>query len=178
VLYGAAQAGAHGTRTPEEKAQMDPDLVRYAEGHLDLRATDYLAAVMARQALVDGLRRFFDEYDLLFTPTVAVAPFELGRVNPAEVAGRPVRHLDWTLCYPFNFSGQPAISIPAGESSTGVPIGAQLVGRRHEDELLLEAGAAIEAAAPWSGRWPAEFGPARQADGMEATRPCAGPAGW
>lgn len=157
TLYGSAQAAMHGTRPVAEKAQMDQDLVGYAEQHLDLSANQYLAAVEARQALVDTLRRFFDGYDLLVTPTCAVLPFELGQVNPPTVAGVKPGHLDWTLCYPFNFSGQPAISLPAGLSTTGLPIGVQLVGRKHADELVLAAAAAIEQIAPWCDTWPDEL---------------------
>ncbi len=64
TLYGGAQAGAHAARSPEQKAQMDPELVAYAEASASLSAVEYLRAVAARQALVDALRRFFERYDL------------------------------------------------------------------------------------------------------------------
>src|SRR5437016_5107133 len=69
TLYGGAQAGAHAARSPEQKAQMDPDLVAYAEASAGLSVVEYLRAVAARQAMVDALRRFFERYDLLLTPT-------------------------------------------------------------------------------------------------------------
>ena len=73
ALYGGAQAGAHAARSPEQKAQMDPELVRYAEASAGLSVVDYLRAVGARQALTDALRRFFERYDLLLTPTLCAA---------------------------------------------------------------------------------------------------------
>src|SRR5262249_43133384 len=99
TLYGGAQAGSHAARSPEQKAQMDPELVAYAEASSGLGVVDYLKAVSARQALTDSLRRFFERYDLLLTPTLGLPAFPLGMVGPAEVAGRKVTHLGWTLCY-------------------------------------------------------------------------------
>jgi len=154
TLYGGAQAGAHAARSPEQKAQMDPDLVAYAEASAGLSVVEYLRAVAARQAMVDALRRFFERYDLLLTPTLCLPAFPLGVVGPSEVAGRKVTHLGWTLCYPFNYSGQPAVTVPAGWTTTGLPVGLQIVGRRLEDALVLSAAAAFEVLRPWATRRP------------------------
>jgi len=154
TLYGGAQAGAHAARPPEEKAQMDPELVAYAEASAGLTVVEYLKALAARQALVAALRRFFERYDLLVTPTLGLPAFPLGVVGPPEVAGCEVTHLGWTLCYPFNYSGQPALSIPAGWTASGLPVGLQIVGRRLEDALVLRAAAAFEARRPWAARRP------------------------
>jgi aspartyl-tRNA(Asn)/glutamyl-tRNA(Gln) amidotransferase subunit A len=156
TLYGGAQAGAHAARPPEQKAQMDPELVVYAEASANLSAVEYFRALVARQAMVDALRRFFERYDLLLTPTVSLPAFPLGLVGPREVAGREVAHLGWTLCYPFNYSGQPAVSVPAGRTAAGLPVGLQIVGRRLEDALVLRAAAAFEAIRPWAAHRPRE----------------------
>src|SRR5437867_2354887 len=146
--YDGAQAGAHAPRSPEQKAQMDPELVAYAEASAGLSVVEYLRAVAARQAMVDALRRFFEKYDLLLTPTLCLPAFPLGVVGPSEVAGREVTHLGWTLCYPFNYSGQPAVTVPAGWTTTGLPVGLQIVGRRLEDALALRAAATCELLRP------------------------------
>ncbi len=156
TLYGGAQAGAHAARSPEQKAQMDPALVAYAEASSNLTLVEYFRAVVARQAMVDALRRFFERYDLLLTPTLGLPAFPLALVGPREVAGRAVTHLGWTLCYPFNYSGQPAISVPAGWTASGLPVGLQIVGRRLEDALVLRAAAAFERLRPWAARRPPE----------------------
>jgi aspartyl-tRNA(Asn)/glutamyl-tRNA(Gln) amidotransferase subunit A len=156
ILYGGAQAGAHAARSAEQKAQMDPDLVAYAEASAGLSVVEYVRAVGARQAMVDALRRFFERYDLLLTPTLCLPAFPLGVVGPTEVAGRKVTHLGWTLCYPFNYSGQPAVSVPAGWTASGLPVGLQIVGRRLEDALVLRAAATFEALRPWADRRPHE----------------------
>ena len=154
TLYGGAQAGSHAARSAEQKAQMDPELVAYAEASSRLSVVDYLKAVSARQALVDSLRRFFERFDLLLTPTLCLPAFPLGMVGPAEVAGRKVTHLGWSLCYPFNYSGQPAVSVPAGFTAGGLPVGLQIIGRRLEDALVLRAAAAFETLRPWAVRRP------------------------
>jgi aspartyl-tRNA(Asn)/glutamyl-tRNA(Gln) amidotransferase subunit A len=156
TLYGGAQAGAHAARPAEQKAQMDPALVAYAEASAGLTVVDHVKAVAGRQAMVDSLRRFFERYDLLLTPTLGLPAFPLGMVNPPEVAGREVTHLGWTLCYPFNYSGQPAVSVPAGWTKSGLPVGLQIIGRRLEDALVLRAAAAFEAIRPWADRHPGE----------------------
>jgi aspartyl-tRNA(Asn)/glutamyl-tRNA(Gln) amidotransferase subunit A len=154
ALYGGGQAGAHAARPPEQKAQMDPALVAYAEASAGLTVVDLVKALVARQAMVDTLRRFFERYDLLLTPTLCLPAFPLGLVGPRQVAGRDVTHLGWTLCYPFNYSGQPAISVPAGWTASGLPVGLQIVGRRLEDALVLRAAARLEALRPWAARRP------------------------
>jgi Asp-tRNA(Asn)/Glu-tRNA(Gln) amidotransferase A subunit family amidase len=101
------------------------------------------------------VQRFLARFDLLITPTVAVAPFALDALPIREIAGTAVSPLGWTpFTYPFNLTGQPAASVPAGFTAAGLPVGLQIVGRRHADRTVLAASAAWEAAAPWQARRP------------------------
>jgi aspartyl-tRNA(Asn)/glutamyl-tRNA(Gln) amidotransferase subunit A len=152
-LFGGTAAGVHGVRPPDEKAQMDPALIAYAAKN-EISFPDYVKGVVARQAIVTQLARFFEQCDLLLTPAVGLPAFPLGIVGPEEVAGRRVTHLGWSSAYVFNWSGQPAISVPAGWTKGGLPVGLQIIGRRLVDDLVLRAAAAFEAARPWSHRWP------------------------
>ena len=103
---------------------------------------------VVRTKVFDGVQDVLDEYDLLVTPTLAVPPFPIGE-PPTEVGGTEVEPLrGWVLTQPFNFSGHPVASIPAGFVE-GLPIGMQVVGRRHADNELLAASAAYEQARPW-----------------------------
>src|SRR5262245_33568412 len=76
---------------------------------------------------------------------------------PPEIDGHKLDNpLDWiSLCYPFNLTGQPAISVPCGWTEHGLPVGLQIVGRRFADVTVLRAAAAFEALAPWADRRPA-----------------------
>lgn len=156
VLYGSVQAGAHAGRSGDELAQMDPALVDYARRHARTTVVDYGAAVRRRQAAVASVDQFFDAYDLLVTPTVGIEPFASDLVSPPDVHGRRVGHLDWSLCYPFNYTGQPAISVPVGRTQDGLPVGMQIVGRRHADATLLAVAEAFEQLRPWADQWPAD----------------------
>jgi aspartyl-tRNA(Asn)/glutamyl-tRNA(Gln) amidotransferase subunit A len=98
---------------------------------------------------------FLARFDLLLTPTTAVAPFGVTARPPREIAGQAVSVLGWMpFTFPFNLTGQPAASVPAGVTDDGLPVGLQIVGRRNADRTVLAASAAFEAACPWSERRP------------------------
>jgi aspartyl-tRNA(Asn)/glutamyl-tRNA(Gln) amidotransferase subunit A len=89
-------------------------------------------------------------------PTVAVPPFEVGRPAVKEIDGQQVSPLGWMpFTFPFNLTGQPAATVPVGMTSSGLPVGLQIVGRRFADRTVLAASAAFEAAQPWAERHPA-----------------------
>jgi aspartyl-tRNA(Asn)/glutamyl-tRNA(Gln) amidotransferase subunit A len=122
---------------------------------MDWTAEQLTAAVVRRKAVYNAAWRFFRSYDLLLTPTLAVAPFEHGLQGPATIDGREVDAFYWlSFTFPFNFTGQPAATVPAGFTEGGLPIGLQIVGRRRDDALVLRASAAFETAAPWRDHWP------------------------
>jgi aspartyl-tRNA(Asn)/glutamyl-tRNA(Gln) amidotransferase subunit A len=102
------------------------------------------------------VRKFFETYDLLLTPTIATPPFKVGLDNPTEIAGRPVEPYDWIpYTYPFNLTGNPAASVPCGFTKDGLPVGLQIVGRRFDDVSVLRAAAGYETIAPWADHKPA-----------------------
>jgi len=118
-------------------------------------AEDFTDAVMTRKAVYNKMWRFMRKYDLLLTPTLAVPPFPVHMQGPEKIDGRIVSPFAWlAFTFPFNLTGQPAATIPAGFTSDGLPVGLQIVGRHLDDPLVLRASAAFEAAAPWADRWP------------------------
>jgi aspartyl-tRNA(Asn)/glutamyl-tRNA(Gln) amidotransferase subunit A len=135
------------------EAQMQPHLVGLIRAkYTDEQLTD---AVIARKTVVNKLWRFMRKYDLLLTPTTAVAAFGLGIQGPPTIEGKEAAPFDWLpFTFPFNMSGQPAASVPAGFTRDGLPVGLQIVGRHLDDALVLRASAAFEAAAPWKHHWP------------------------
>jgi aspartyl-tRNA(Asn)/glutamyl-tRNA(Gln) amidotransferase subunit A len=113
------------------------------------------SAAMGRKAVYNAAWRFFRTYDLLLTPTLAVPPFEYGIQGPTEIARRTVEPFYWlSFTFPFNLTGQPAATVPAGWTADGLPVRLQIAGRRLDDPAVLAAAAAYEAAAPWRDRWP------------------------
>jgi aspartyl-tRNA(Asn)/glutamyl-tRNA(Gln) amidotransferase subunit A len=119
-------------------------------------AEDFTDAAMVRQRVTNTMCRFMERYDLLLTPTTACAAFPTGREAPESLGSKKeVTLLDWLpFTFPFNMTGQPAANIPAGFTSTGLPVGLQMVGRRLTDFTLLSVAAKFEQARPWAQRWP------------------------
>ena len=154
TIWGVSYATIWQDKMEEWREQMDPGLVALIERSKDRPATEYGQACIERKGYWDKIRPFFEKYDLLLTPTLAVPPFELGSSGPGGIAG--VRGpLDWiTFTYPFNLTGQPAASVPCGWTDDGLPIGLQIVGRRFDDLTVLRAAAAFEQASPWADRRP------------------------
>jgi aspartyl-tRNA(Asn)/glutamyl-tRNA(Gln) amidotransferase subunit A len=121
----------------------------------DWTAEQLTSAVMCRKAVYNAAWRFFRSYDLLLTPTLAVPPFGHGIQGPTEIGGRTVEPFYWlSFTFPFNLTGQPAATVPAGWTTDGLPVGIQIAGRRLDEPTVLRAAAAYEAAAPWRDRWP------------------------
>lgn len=160
IFYGGVAFNV-ADLSPERRALIDPALDRALREETDgLTALDYIRANAERQATWEATRRFFEDYDLLLTPTLAVPPFRAGEEGPRELHGRALERFGWTpFTYPFNLTGNPALSVPAGFTPDGLPIGLQIVGRRFDEATVLRAGAAFEAARPWADRRPPE-GPA------------------
>ena len=111
-----------------------------------------------RWELLRAIADVFDEVDLILTPTTATTAFVAEGPPPFEIAGQRVGGMG-SVPYtaPFNMSGMPAVSIPVGTSVEGLPVGLQVVARRHEEELVLACGAIAEANRPWPKFAPMAF---------------------
>jgi aspartyl-tRNA(Asn)/glutamyl-tRNA(Gln) amidotransferase subunit A len=156
LMWNAHYAGNYATFLDEFRSRMDPGLVAALEDGRRYTAEAYVAMRGRKHSYCDAVRAIFDTYDLLLTPTVSVAAFEVGRLNPV---GFPQHAWDWFpwagFSYPFNFTGQPAATVPAGFTASGMPVGLQIVGRRLADLQVLQASAAFEQARPWASKRPA-----------------------
>lgn len=143
-LLAAAEAAA---ATPEEERLCDPGrlaLIRYGR---TLTGAAVLRAEETRLALRARLHHVMQRYDLLAMATVPITPFAADAVAPpTTTAPDGLRWLAWSpATYPFNLTGQPALSLPAGVTPHGLPVGVQLVGRVGDDELVLRAATRLEA---------------------------------
>ncbi|WP_151083032.1 amidase [Nocardioides cynanchi] len=114
-----------------------------------LTGADVARAYAQRTALAERMRRFFETYDVLVLPTAQVPPFPVEQEYPTRINGRPMTtYLDWMRsCYVITVTGCPAISVPAGQTRGGLPVGIQIVAPFGADRRLLEVAAAFEAAA-------------------------------
>ncbi|HZJ25759.1 MAG TPA: amidase [Acidimicrobiia bacterium] len=120
------------------------------EGMPRLRARHLGAAVQRRQELLLATAGLFSEIDVLLTPTTATTAFAAEGVLSGEVDGREVDLMILSAAFtaPFNMTGQPGCSIPAGLVGD-MPVALQAVGRRHEDDLTLACAAVLEEIRPW-----------------------------
>lgn len=108
-----------------------------------------------RELLNRWCAEVFDQYDLLVTPTVPYDPPAAKGPLRAEVEGRKQPDANvGSFTMPFNQSWHPAATVRCGFSKAGLPVGLQIVGPRHRDDLVLQAAWAFEQARPWAHDWP------------------------
>ena len=155
AVFGVASYTANQGLYPERRN----DLTHYVRATFDA-ASQLTAADLSRAlAYVDRHKRrfadFFDDYDLLLTPAMAVTAFPIGQ-HPTSIAGRAVEpwwgYLPFT--YPINMSGQTAASVPCGFSAAGLPVGLHIVGPALAEGRVLRAMVAFEEARPWAHHRP------------------------
>jgi len=146
---------------PKEKfALLDPGLQQACVGGSQFTLAQYLDAVSARGVLGEQMKRFHQKFDLLLTPATAIPAFAAGVIAPqAALAKEDQSESDWTwwtpFSFPFNLTQQPAMSVPCGFSRDGLPIGLQLVGPMHREDLVLRAAHAYQQATEHHLRRPA-----------------------
>jgi aspartyl-tRNA(Asn)/glutamyl-tRNA(Gln) amidotransferase subunit A len=162
-----AACAAADLRARDRVIAVDDGLARVARWGARLSAADLIEAMAGRASFAERIRTAMDGYDLALLPTAPVLPFTAGSDSPEgalpnnslpdnslpDAAVDPDCWLAWcSFCYVGNLTGYPAISLPLGVSSAGLPIGIQLMGRWRQDATVLSAARQIEIAAPWAER--------------------------
>jgi Asp-tRNA(Asn)/Glu-tRNA(Gln) amidotransferase A subunit family amidase len=144
--------GDHGSKLTPQFRQMMIDAQA-------ISAVDHALDDVLRTGVFDGLQAVFESYDLIVSPTLAIPPVanasDGNTIGPTEINGDIVDPLiGWCMTFPINFTGHPAISVPAGLTPEGLPVGLQIIGRRHADESVLALASRFEQARPWFQSYP------------------------
>jgi aspartyl-tRNA(Asn)/glutamyl-tRNA(Gln) amidotransferase subunit A len=119
---------------------------------LGTQPVDFGEFARLRAELNNKLWELFEQYDLLLTPTMPIEAVDAEGPIPQEVEGERYTFAGFTV--PFNFSGHPAATVRAGFTDGGLPAGLQIAGRRHRDDVVLQASYAYEQVRPWNDHWP------------------------
>ncbi len=157
-LFSVAGATSYGHLLEDRRDELTHYAVKTIEHGLGRTSSDYSRALLRTVQLRSRMESFFEDYDLLLSPTMAVPAFPVEE-HPTEIAGRQVDpwwgYIPFT--FPINMTGQTAASIPCGFSSDGLPIGLHIVGKQGAEATVLRASAAFESARPWVDRRPPGF---------------------
>ena len=148
VLRAYGMATGLAQYLPQWRDKMQPNLVGNIERGLKLSGLEVGQANVTMGVLWQRARLFFEDYDFLVTPAASTTPFPVETISPPYVGGRKMEtYVDWLgITYGITLVGLPAIVVPCGRSSTGMPVGLQIVGRRMGEAALLRAAAAFEQA--------------------------------
>jgi amidase len=146
---------------PVTQADVEPLTWALAEQGWTNSAAAFVGALGYAQLVARAVLGWWQDYDLLLTPTMAAPPAQLGTIgngredDPLAPIERAIPYAAFTAG--FNATGQPAISLPLHWSDAGLPIGVQLVGDMGREDLLLRVAAQLEEAVPWAERRPPTF---------------------
>jgi aspartyl-tRNA(Asn)/glutamyl-tRNA(Gln) amidotransferase subunit A len=159
VLSTALWNARFGDLLPKWRDRMSPTLVRQMDSGAKHTAEMLARAYVQRTRVYRQVQSWFDRFDVIATPTLTrtALPIEQRLFEPIEIEGQPVdtpRRAWFPYTHPFNISGNPAVTLPAGLHSDGLPVAIQLVGRRGEDAKLLRVAALFEQALPWDAARP------------------------
>jgi aspartyl-tRNA(Asn)/glutamyl-tRNA(Gln) amidotransferase subunit A len=146
VLWSCSRAFTSGPTLDADATMLDPALVRSVRLGLGYGLNDYLRAALERRRFAGLFQSVFDQVDVLVLPTVPIKPFAAEADIPEGWSDEGVLPwIDWSpYTYPFNLTGNPAASLPAGFTPEGRPVGLQIVGPRFRDDLVLRAAHALE----------------------------------
>lgn len=133
-----------------------PDIAENVHRGLALTGADVAQALRLRRAVFERMRELMDEYDAVAAPVTQVAPFSVEVEWPRAVGGSQLGfYTDWfRSCSRITVTAHPAVSVPAGFTDDGLPVGLQLIGRHRREPELLALARAFEAATGFGARRP------------------------
>ena len=136
----------HAEHLERHREQLKETVIWNTERGMKLDALQVARAEEKRTMLYHRVREFMEIYDYLLLPVSPVPPFPVHQRYVTEIAGIHLEtYIDWmALCYAITLTGLPAISVPAGFTPEGLPVGLQIVGRHQQDFAVLQFAHAFE----------------------------------
>jgi amidase len=141
-----------------ERPEWVKDTIKFEVAQAERLTGADIGRALARQARMhEQSRQFFDRYPYFVLPVTQVAPFDVTLPYPTEVSGtRMTTYIDWMRsCWYVTFMSNPAISVPGGFTTSGLPVGLQIVGRHHDEWSVLQLAHAFEQATQHGKKRPA-----------------------
>jgi amidase len=138
------------------REKLKDEIIWNTEQGLRLTAEQIAKAEGLRLQLFHRMRQFLEKHEFLLCPVNQLPPFPVETEWPREIAGvRMGNYLDWMKsCYYITITSHPAISVPAGFTADGLPVGLQIVGRYRDDFGVLQLAHAFERATQVGRRRP------------------------
>jgi aspartyl-tRNA(Asn)/glutamyl-tRNA(Gln) amidotransferase subunit A len=137
---------------PERRALVLPYIREWAEGGEHLSGAEVFTGYSQMGTMREAAVTACAPYDFVLAPVSPVPAFAAEWASPLDDPARPFEHIAFTL--PYNMSEQPAASIDCGRTRSGLPIGLQIIGKRHDDLGVLQLSAAWERLRPAPPPWP------------------------
>jgi amidase len=153
-------AGNHPQYAPlvQQRPEWVKDTIKFEVAQAERATAADVGRALARQArMYDQSRQFFEQYEYFILPVTQVQPFDVNTPYPTEIAGTTMTsYIDWMRsCWYVTMMANPAISVPAGFSAAGLPVGLQIVGRHRDEWSVLQLAHAFEQVTRHGQRQPA-----------------------
>lgn len=148
VLRAAMFMAMHEKNYRERPDMLGPNVRANVEEGLGYSLKDYARAAANQTRIYRAFQQFFNDHDILISPTITLSPRPWTELFPTEIDGAPTRsYFHWlALAYGVTLAGNPALSLPLGVDEAGLPFGLQIVGPRGGDAIVLAVAASLEAA--------------------------------
>ena len=156
VLRALSFYQQRGALIAEHRARIKPTVIEEIERGARLTGPEVVDAETKRSQLFARVGQLLASYDFLLLPVTQVPPFDIDQQYVTEIEGAPMAsYIDWMRsCYFISMTALPAISVPAGFTPEGLPVGLQIVGRHQDDWGVLQMAHAFEQANGLQQRFP------------------------
>jgi amidase len=137
--------------------ELEPLSWAVLNGARSVSGVDALYSAQERRMRARATLRFFEDWDIFLCPVMGTPPPKIGYLDPINVSAADIQTRNgevYPFAAPFNFTGQPSISLPLGQSREGLPIGMMFSARYADEATLIRLAAQLEQACPWHDKRP------------------------